>query len=71
MKRNDKRNDMTKANDKEPIKLYSTKEVAKLWNISYWLIRDLVIAGKIRPLVLGKGWKWTGFELTEDKLERL
>lgn len=56
---------------KEPMKLYSTKEIAKIWNISYWCIRDLVRDGKIRPIVLGKGWKFTGFELTEEILERL
>jgi len=57
--------------DKEPLKLYTTKEIAKIWNISYWCIRDLVLDGKIRPIVLGKGWKFTGFELTEAILERL
>lgn len=57
---------------KEPLKLYSTNEAAKLWGITKWTIFDLVKKGTIKPVVgMGKGWKFTGFELREENLARL
>lgn len=58
--------------DRQPLKLFTTKEISKIWNISYWSIRSLVIDGTIKPIVgIGKGWYWTGMELKETDLERL
>jgi hypothetical protein len=50
-----------------PRRLYTTKEVAKLWNISKCSIYKLVPLGKLRPIInIGKGWMWTGEELGND-----
>ncbi|MDP3851290.1 MAG: helix-turn-helix domain-containing protein [Luteolibacter sp.] len=50
-----------------PRRLYKTKEVAKVWNISTNKIYGLVGLGKLRPIVnMGKGWMWTGDEFGED-----
>lgn len=56
-----------------PRRLYKTKEVASLWNISVNKIYDLVDLGKLRPITnMGKGWMWTGNEFGDDRLfERL
>lgn len=66
----------TKADKQEtvqtPIKLYNTKQVAELWGLSYWKVRDLVLDGKIKPIVgLSKGWLFDSFELKQEHLERL
>ncbi len=68
-----------KANNKPrgeggPRRLYKTKEVAKVWNISTNKIYDLVGLGILKPIVnMGKGWMWTGdeFEDADDYFERL
>lgn len=56
-----------------PRRLYKTKEVAKVWNISTNKIYDLVNLGKLRPIInMGKGWMWTGDEFgSDDFFERL
>lgn len=58
--------------EKEIRRLYSLKEVAPLWGLSIWEVRNLVKQGKVRPIIgVGKGWKFDGTELDIEKLERL
>jgi hypothetical protein len=57
-------------------RLYTTGEVADLWNLSYWRVRPLVLDGTIRPIIgMGKGWMFDGTELKAaidaGKIERL
>jgi hypothetical protein len=58
------------------IKLIKAKEAAKKWGISYWLLRDLVLMGKLNPIVsiAGKplkGWHFDGTEINKISMERL
>ena len=68
----------TRANKQEPeqeIKIprfYKTREVAKLWGLTHWSVRNLVLTGKVKPIVgLSKGWLFLGNEINPDDLERL
>jgi hypothetical protein len=62
----------TTTEERKPIRLYSTKQAARLWGISYWRLRDLVLDGTIRPITnMGKGWMFDGLELNEEVFERL
>jgi hypothetical protein len=64
----------TQINDmkQQATRLYTTQQVADLWNISRWTVFALVKKGEIRPIVgIGKGWMWDGTELGMVKFERL
>jgi excisionase family DNA binding protein len=53
-------------------RLYSTKEAAKMWGISYDKLLELVDEGRIRPIVgMGKGWRWDGSEFASVQFKRL
>jgi predicted site-specific integrase-resolvase len=53
-------------------RLWNARDVAKKWGISYWSLRAMVESGKIRPIIgIGKGWKFTGNEISEVVFERL
>jgi hypothetical protein len=54
-------------------KTYSTKELAGIYGISYWAVRELYLKGRIRPIIgLGtRGYRWLGNELDELLDERL
>ncbi len=55
-----------------PMRLYSMKEAAARWGITYWTLRAMVLDGRIRPIVnVGRGFKFDGTELASAKLERL
>ena len=54
------------------MRLYNTKQAAALWGLKYKELRNLVLSGKIRPIVgIGHGWKFDGSELAAAKLDRL
>lgn len=67
MKRNDEEVRQTSS-----MRLYSMKEAAARWGITYWTLRAMVLDGRIRPIVnVGRGFKFDGTELAAAKLERL
>ena len=54
------------------MRLYTMKQVAALWGLSYWTVRGMVLDGTIKPYVgIGRGYKFDGMELGAAKLERL
>ena len=54
-----------KTNETDRIdRLYSSKEVSKMWGLPKTRIYKLVNDGQLRPIVnMGKGYKWVGNEL--------
>jgi len=53
------------ANETNRRKTYSTRELAGIYGISYWTVRELYLKGKIRPIVglETRGYRWLGDEL--------
>ncbi len=53
------------------LRLYKSREMAAKWGISYHALRELVISGKVRPIIgIGKSWLFDGTEIN-GVLERL
>lgn len=54
------------------VRLFSMKQACDEWGISRWKVYDLIKDGQITPIVnMGKGFKFTGYELKPEMLERL
>ena len=59
------------ANNGDIPRLYKSRDMAEKWGISYNALREMVLSGKIRPIVgIGKSWLFDGSEL-KPVLERL
>ena len=54
------------------MRLYTTREVAKLWGIPYKSVKAMVHDGRLPPYVkVGRDGRLNGFELSKGDLERL
>jgi predicted DNA-binding transcriptional regulator AlpA len=54
------------------VRLFNMKQACDEWGISRWKVYEMIKAGEITPIVnMGKGFKFTGFELKPEMLERL